>query len=122
MESHLTTLAAAPNVADREARIERLVWCPLPMRSLLLTRWRQATGPTATALRRLVLEVTSGATTATPGWARSSFGEGDAAWASVDYNHDGEQAHLVVAYLPLQRCRAVGGTRRPGLAGLARRP
>ena len=36
MELHLAALKEDPNRADRAERIGRLVWCPHPMRSMLL--------------------------------------------------------------------------------------
>ncbi len=119
MESHLTTLAGAPNVADREARVERLVWCPLPMRLLLLDAWRQATGPTATALRDTVLEVyVRRFYRIRPIGPISFHGEGDSRWASVGYRHDGNDVHVVTGYVPLAALPQWAATVAPALSGL----
>ena len=59
MRSHLAELSADPTGPDRADRIGRLVWCPQPMRSLLLTAWLGAgtdADPVETAFRRAVLE------------------------------------------------------------------
>ena len=55
MAGHLDHLGRHPNSADRRERVDRLVWCPLPLRSLLLQSWRR--DDASTALRHVVLEV-----------------------------------------------------------------
>jgi hypothetical protein len=55
MEAHLDHLVRDPDRSDRAERIDRLVWCPLPLRSMLLDTWRShADSPLA---QQLVLEV-----------------------------------------------------------------
>ncbi len=55
MAGHLDHLVAAPDSGDRSERLDRLVWCPLPMRSVLLEMWRShAHSPHA---QQLVLEI-----------------------------------------------------------------
>ena len=42
MADHLSYLGSHPDSTDRAGRVERLVWCPQPMRSLLLDSWGPA--------------------------------------------------------------------------------
>lgn len=62
MAGHLAALAADPGTPDRADRINRLVWSPQPMRSLLLDSWRgslAADGDSekGRAVRSAILEV-----------------------------------------------------------------
>jgi acetyl/propionyl-CoA carboxylase alpha subunit/acetyl-CoA carboxylase carboxyltransferase component len=52
MELHLEALAADPQRADREERVEALVACPRPLAPVLMRRMRAADAP----LRRVLLE------------------------------------------------------------------
>ncbi len=56
MSGHLAHLAAEPDAADRAERVERLVWCPVPLRSLVLESWGGNDPMPSTSMRRLVLE------------------------------------------------------------------
>jgi acetyl/propionyl-CoA carboxylase alpha subunit/acetyl-CoA carboxylase carboxyltransferase component len=60
MRGHLAELAADPTGPERADRIGRLVWCPQPMRSLLLGAWLAAreagVDARGTAFRRALLE------------------------------------------------------------------
>lgn len=56
MAGHLAHLAAHPDSDDRAERIDRLVWCPLPMRSMLLGAWG-GDDPTTSSLRKVALEI-----------------------------------------------------------------
>ncbi len=119
MRSHLAELAVDPTGADRADRIGRLVWCPQPMRSLLLGAWLRAgeageareAGDTAgdgagdggrTAFRRAVLE------TYLRRFYRIRDLHGldfdaraglDLAWAR--YEHEDLRVHVVAGYLPM---------------------
>ena len=119
MAAHLTHLSRHPDGADRKARIERLVWCPQPVSPLLLSSWRQDTA-SSPALRRLVLEVHIRRYYRNCRLGEIRFGEAGAlAYAGVDYSLDGEQAQLVVAYLPLPALPAASVALAPYLASLA---
>jgi acetyl/propionyl-CoA carboxylase alpha subunit/acetyl-CoA carboxylase carboxyltransferase component len=101
MAGHLAHLAAQPDSPDRAARIGRLLWCPLPIRSLLLDTWRTS-GAFAEALRRLVLEVHVRRVFRICRLGEITFGTADGhCFAATDYAVDDEAAHLVVGYLPL---------------------
>ncbi len=56
MAEHIEHLAADPDRADRDERMDRLVWCPDPVRSLLLSAYR-IDDDLAPRRREVVLEV-----------------------------------------------------------------
>jgi acetyl/propionyl-CoA carboxylase alpha subunit len=122
MAAHLAWLAQQPDSADRAARMQRLVWCPQPVSPLLLASWRQhgAAGlASASALHRLVLEVHIRRYYRNCQLGAIHFGEaGSLAYAGVDYRLDGEQAHVVVAYLPLNGLPAASAALAPWLAAV----
>jgi acetyl/propionyl-CoA carboxylase alpha subunit/acetyl-CoA carboxylase carboxyltransferase component len=116
MAAHLARLAQQPDSVDRAARIERLIWCPQPVSPLLLSCWR-SDAASSPALRRLVLEVHIRRYYRNCRLGEICFVEaGMATCAGVDYSLDGEQAHLVVAYLPLQGLPAAALALAPYLA------
>jgi acetyl/propionyl-CoA carboxylase alpha subunit/acetyl-CoA carboxylase carboxyltransferase component len=106
MEGHLDALATHPGGSDRDELINRLVWCPQPMRGPLLRRW--ALG--GAEARKAVLEVyirrfyrtreltsigfvhSAGLLLGTADWDESGHESGDV---------DSTPCHLVVAYTPL---------------------
>jgi acetyl/propionyl-CoA carboxylase alpha subunit/acetyl-CoA carboxylase carboxyltransferase component len=104
MADHLTQLASELDPADREARMARLVWCPHPLRPMLLSTWRSAeTFEDPAAIRRAVLEVHIGRFYRTRRFGVIEQGsiEGfDIAW--TDYDIDGSRVHLVVGYFGLE--------------------
>jgi acetyl/propionyl-CoA carboxylase alpha subunit/acetyl-CoA carboxylase carboxyltransferase component len=53
MARHLDALAVNPSCPERAEWVERLVWCPQPMRGILLDRWATATPK----FREVLLEV-----------------------------------------------------------------
>ena len=119
MAAHLSWLAQQPDSADRAERIGRLVWCPQPVSPLLLSNWRQHAAASP-ALRRLVLEVHIRRYYRNCQLGAIHFGQaGGLDYAGVDYSLDGEQPHLVVAYLPLQALPAAAAGLSPYLAGVA---
>ena len=119
MAAHLAHLSQHPDSADRAARIERLVWCPQPVSPLLLSSWRHDTAASP-ALRQLVLEVHIRRYYRNCRLGEIRFGTaGPLACAGVDYSLDGEQAHLVVAYLPLHELPAAALALAPCLAEVA---
>ena len=106
MRGHLAELAADPTGPDRADRIGRLVWCPQPMRSLLLGAWLGAgtdADPVGTAFRRAVLET----------YLRRFYRMRDLHGLDFDtrdgvdlsyarYEHDDLRVHVVVGYLPME--------------------
>lgn len=101
MAAHLEHLARHPDAPDRAQRIERLIWCPLPMRSLLLDAWRGHTGASP-ALQRVVMELHVRRFYRISQFGAIAFGEADGfPFAATDYALDDERAHLVVGYLAL---------------------
>ena len=102
MADHLEYLAAHPDAADREERIARLVWCPYPMRSMLLASWTESDADVAPTLRRLVLEVHLRRFYRTRELGVITTEQHDGfPVAAVDYGHDDDPVHLVAGYLPL---------------------
>jgi biotin carboxyl carrier protein len=102
MGDHLDYLAANPDAGDREERIARLVWCPHPMRSMLLTSWRQSDADRASALRRLVLEVGLRRFYRTREIGVITTEQcGRFLVAALDYDHDHDSVHVVAGYLAL---------------------
>ena len=103
MVDHLAALRADPYRTDRADRIDRLVWCPQPMRSLLLGAWLSSAGDTApTRFREAILEAYArrfyrirnlhGLDHETVDGFLLAFG---------NYEHEGLPVHLVVAYADL---------------------
>jgi acetyl-CoA carboxylase carboxyltransferase component/pyruvate/2-oxoglutarate dehydrogenase complex dihydrolipoamide acyltransferase (E2) component len=116
MAGHLAHLARHPDSADRATRIERLVWCPQPMSSLLLATWRDDASASAT-LQQLVLEVHIRRYYRNCRLGGLHFGDaGGHIHAVTDCSHDGEDARLVVAYLPLQSLPAWSAALAPQVA------
>jgi len=106
MAGHLAFLARQPDSPDRPARIERLVACPQPIRSLLLERWRAAPAPSV-ASSRLMLEVHIRRFYRSCVLGDIAFAErAGHPYAATDYTLDGETAHLVVGFVPLRELPA----------------
>jgi acetyl/propionyl-CoA carboxylase alpha subunit/acetyl-CoA carboxylase carboxyltransferase component len=124
MAGHLHHLARHPDAADRAQRIARLVWNPQSMRSLLLDAWRGEEGTSAAALRRVVLEAHLRRFYRFCRLGEIRGGEaGGLPFAAADYALDDEDAHVVVAYLPLPQLAAWSKAIAPQLAALpASRP
>ncbi len=57
MARHIGHLAAEPDADDRDERMDRIVWCPVPLRSLVLDSWGGDDPVRSTTMRRLVLEI-----------------------------------------------------------------
>ena len=105
MRGHLAGLLAEPTSPERADRIGRLVWCPQPLRALLLGAWLGAPTDGATdltAFRRAVLET----------YLRRFYRMRDLHGLDFDtrdgvdlayarYQHDDLRVHVVVGYLPL---------------------
>jgi len=102
MAGHLAHLAAHADAADREERIARLVWCPHPMRSMLLESWTGSDAVTAATMRRLVLEIHLRRYYRTREIGVISSVQRDRFLvAAVDYDRDPDPVHVVAGYLPL---------------------
>ena len=106
MAAHLAVLARDPHTADRSDRINRLVWSPQPLRSVLLDAWRASVteepdSATGRDFRAAVLEI----------YVRRFYRIRDLRGLDVDvvdgielayahYVHDGRDLHVVAGYLP----------------------
>ncbi|TYB60229.1 fused acetyl/propionyl-CoA carboxylase subunit alpha/methylmalonyl-CoA decarboxylase subunit alpha [Nonomuraea sp. PA05] len=108
MEAHLDELAADPGRPDRDDLIERLVWCPQPMRGPLLARW-QSSKPA------IVPEIYIRRFYRTRELERLGF---DGSLGTAEYTHDGVPYHVVVAYTPLARAGEACAAIAAHLAGV----
>jgi acetyl-CoA carboxylase carboxyltransferase component len=106
MAEHLGALRADPSRTDRADRLDRLVWCPQPLRGMLLDAWLSAaedTSPAAEAFRTALMEVYArrfyrirelhGLDHSKPG--------AEVPLVFADYELQGLPVHLVVGYAPL---------------------
>ena len=143
MRDHLAELAADPTGPERADRIGRLVWCPQPMRSMLLGAWLGArtTGPRGnrsarsgaagevadrrggTAFRRALLET----------YLRRFYRMRDLHGLDFDtrdgldlayarYELDGLRVHVVAGYLPVDDLARASRAHRPAPRRARRRP
>ena len=102
MAGHLAHLAAHPDSPDRSERIERVVWCPLPMRALLLESWSAGALSPLSDARRLVLEVFIRRFYRICDFDEISFHDADGfQFATTQFHTDGGEVQVVVGYLPL---------------------
>ncbi len=123
MTEHLAALRRDPHRADRADRMDRLVWCPQPMRGMLLSAWRGSfespEDPAAEAFRYAVLEV----------YARRFYrirelhgldheNRQGRQLAFARYEYDGLAVHLVVGYAPLADLSSVAEAVAEHLAGV----
>lgn len=100
MRSHMERLTTQPDSADRVERLDRLVWCPLPLRSMLM-EWWEIGGPGQADGRRLVLEVYLRRFYRMCGIGGVEHHEtGEYQYASTHYRGDDHDVHVVVGYLP----------------------
>jgi acetyl/propionyl-CoA carboxylase alpha subunit len=108
MAVHLAALREDPNRSDRGERIGRLVWCPHPMRGMLLEAWQQAgDDESGQALRAAILEVYAYRFYRMRSLSHFTVHAIDGVQiAAADYPRDPDQVHLVVAYLPLSDLEA----------------
>jgi acetyl-CoA carboxylase carboxyltransferase component/biotin carboxyl carrier protein len=118
MAGHLAHLGRRPDSPDRAERIARLVWCPHPIRTVLLDAWR-ADAEGSAALRRLLLEVHIRRIYRICRFGEIAFGDaGGFQYATTDYSVDAEDARLVVGYLPLEDLPQWSAALAPVLARL----
>ena len=124
MREHLAALRIDPHRADRADRMDRLVWCPQPLRGMLLGAWREAPdggqGPGADeGFRFAVLEVYArrfyrirelhGLDHTTRRHRQLVF---------ANYERAGLSAHLVVGYGPLSDLPDLAAAVAEHLAGV----
>jgi len=111
MATHIEQLAADPDRSDRDERIERLVWCPAPLRGLVLDAWGAEEPTPSAARRRVVLEVHIRRFYRVADVGDIAFHDADGfLFATTDCRVDGEPVRLVVAYLPLESLPAWSST------------
>ena len=107
MRGHLDALTLDPGRSDRADRINRLIWSPQPMRSLLLDAWRasltaERPSESGRELRAAVLEIYLRRfyrIRDLRGLAVEVVGDLDIVFAH--YTHDGMEVHVAATYLPL---------------------
>ena len=101
MAGHVAHLAAEPDSPDRAERVARLVWCPLPMRSLLFESWGDA-DEMSPDRRRLVLEVYLRRFYRIHELSEIRFGVAvGCEYATTTYRDEGQEVQVVVGWLPL---------------------
>ncbi len=101
MADHLDYLAAHPDSADRAERVERLVWCPQSMRSLLLTSWGPSDPDVPRAMRELVLEIYIRRFYRIRDIGDITFGRyGEFVVARADCGDDGDLVRVLAGYVP----------------------
>ena len=98
MDRHLDALERDPGREDRAARLERLVWCPQPLRGRLLRRSLSA----GREVRRVLLEIYVRRFYRVREIGGLDIDERDGlALAAADFEHDGERFHLVAVFTAL---------------------
>ena len=119
MAGHLAHLALRPDSPDRTDRIARLVWCPLPMRPLLLESWG-ADDLSSVSLRRLVLEVHIRRFYRICEFGEIRFGGAPGfEYATTQYRSDDRDVCVVICYLPLSSLPAWSEALAADLAALS---
>ncbi|MBL8144453.1 MAG: ATP-grasp domain-containing protein [Acidobacteria bacterium] len=95
MEAHLAHVMRDPDSPDREARIQALVDCPLPLGGLLSGRFEDA----APVLRQIMLEVLTRRFYRIRGVGQCDTHEiGGRSLCLGRYEHDGQHLHLVASH------------------------
>ena len=120
MAGHIAHLAADPEADDRAERIDRLVWCPVPLRALVLESWEPEDTDASNARRRVLLEVHVRRYYRICDFGEISFHEGNGApFATTTYRHDDTDVLIVVGYLALESVPEWSQTVEPQLSSLA---
>ena len=120
MAGHIAHLATDPDAADRTERIERLVWCPVPLRSLVLESWGTDDSPQPTAMRQVVLELHIRRFYRITDFGQISFHEVNGhLFATTAYRTTDAETQLVVGYVPLADIPAWSEAVAPHLASSA---
>jgi acetyl/propionyl-CoA carboxylase alpha subunit/acetyl-CoA carboxylase carboxyltransferase component len=109
-EEHLAYLAAHPQAADRQDKLDELVACPQPLVSLLCSRFAAADA----ALRGLMLEVV------TRRYYRitklenfNSLEHNGQGYVSAEYDERGKRVHLFAAYSEISGLSEAAGVMSP---------
>ncbi len=98
MAGHLDALQADPHRGDRDELVERLVWCPQPLRAMLLYRWAGASG----AFREVLLEAHLRRFYRIRPLHDMRFAEPRGQiLATADYEFDEKHVHVIATYAPL---------------------
>ena len=106
MAEHLDALAADPHRADRSELVERLVWCPQPMRGTLLQRWATASA----GFRQVLLDVHLRRFYRIRGLRDVRFDERRGMpLGAADYEFEGKQVHVMAMYAPLEQLPQLAG-------------
>ena len=102
MAGHVAYLPAHPDTKDRSERIARLVWCPLPLSSLLLDSWSTQIEAASPAMQRLVLEIYVRRFYRICDYGEITFHDsGGFVYATTSYADDDNEVLVVIGYLPL---------------------
>jgi acetyl-CoA carboxylase carboxyltransferase component/biotin carboxyl carrier protein len=100
MEGHLDWFAAHPSDPDYEGRTRALIDCPQPLMKLFFQRFDAATQD----LRRLMLEVLTHRFYRIRALENvHSFADGQQAWVTGEYEHEGKRIHLFATHSPYDR-------------------
>jgi hypothetical protein len=98
MEGHLDDLAADPARADRSEIVERLVWCPQPLRGSLLRRWTASGGE----VKKVLLDVQVRRFYRIRAIHEVGFDRRlGVLLCMAEYEHVGGRFHVVTTYTPL---------------------
>jgi acetyl/propionyl-CoA carboxylase alpha subunit/acetyl-CoA carboxylase carboxyltransferase component len=98
MAEHLDALQADPHRGDRDELVERLVWCPQPLRAMLLHRWAGASG----SFREVLLDAHLRRFYRIRPLHDMRFAQRRGQpLATADYEFDQKRVHVVVTYVPL---------------------
>ncbi len=120
MAEHLAALRSDPHRTDKADRVNRLVWCPQPLRGMLLRAWLDDTGTDdLVAFRAAILEA----------YARRFYRIRDLHGLDHDsvagrlltfanYEHEGLPVHLVVSYTSLEDLPELSAAVATHLAGV----
>ena len=120
MAGHIAYLAANPDAVDRATRIERLVWCPVPLRALVLDSWGPDDSSTTDAMRRVVLEIHIRRFYRVSDLGQIAFHESDGyLFATTGYRGEGGPVQLAVGYLPFDDLPAWSEAAAPHLRELS---
>ncbi|MFW2335718.1 carboxyl transferase domain-containing protein, partial [Ilumatobacter sp.] len=117
MAGHIAHLAEHPDDAERGSRIDRLVWCPVPLRGLVLDSWRPGDDAASDAVRRVVLEVHIRRFYRICEFGPIVFHEHDGSLTATTTYRDGDtDVAVLVGYLPVDSLAAWSATVAPVLA------
>ncbi|GMA18663.1 carboxyl transferase domain-containing protein [Arsenicicoccus piscis] len=118
MSAHLDALEADPHCPDRATRIGHLARCPHPLRGMLLQRWFDAQGDDdrSRAFREVILDIYMRRFYRIRRLHEVGVSDGPIQLAHADYEFDGTDIHLILAYAPLADLGEVAAAVREHLA------